>query len=83
MNTVDNIFQVAFLVKDGLVSTEYDENNYPTIRPINREEKERNANKLKTQAIASIDQEMCDKMIKKYNIKKPFLDYDRLDMTQP
>lgn len=84
MNTVDNVFQIAFLVKDGSVSLEVGAEGMPAVRPIGREEKERNRDsQLKKQTITTISPAFCQTMVDKYQITTPFLNYERCEpLTQ-
>lgn len=85
MNTVDNVFQIAFLIKDGSVSVDFDKENRPVLRPIGREEKERNRDaKVKTQCFIAINPMFCHEYAVKHKITHAFLDYERgeISMTQ-
>ncbi|KAK3191101.1 hypothetical protein K4F52_002685 [Lecanicillium sp. MT-2017a] len=56
--TVENIFYVSFLIRDGRVEVDYDESDLPTLAPVAREipsEEESRQALSKHQAILSID----------------------------
>lgn len=75
MNTVENIFQVAFLARDGVVAFETGDDNMPHIRVTNPKEKD--LVKHTNQSVSSVNLEVCKKMIEFYNIQDAMLHIDR------
>lgn len=75
MNTVENIFQVAFLARDGAVAIETGDDNMPHVRVTNPKEKD--LVKHTNQSVCSINTELCNKMIEFYDIKEAMLKIDR------
>lgn len=83
MYSVDNVFQVAFLANNGLVSLIKGSDGLPEIVPISKDDRtafEQNNNK--EHFIMKLDPALCRKMIDQYCITTPFLLYDRSDNTQ-
>uniref|UniRef100_A0A1A9Z5J5 Non-structural maintenance of chromosomes element 4 n=1 Tax=Glossina pallidipes TaxID=7398 RepID=A0A1A9Z5J5_GLOPL len=71
MNTVENAFQISFLVRDGNIAIERGDDSYPQIRVANSDEVK---NKTETtQAICSLNMELCEKMKNFYGIEEPML----------
>ncbi|XP_017488041.1 PREDICTED: EP300-interacting inhibitor of differentiation 3 [Rhagoletis zephyria] len=71
MNTVENAFQIAFLVRDNCLAIETGEDNYPHVRLVRSEEV--NTVKETTQAICTLNVEKCREMIVFYEIQHPLL----------
>ncbi|XP_067640468.1 EP300-interacting inhibitor of differentiation 3 [Eurosta solidaginis] len=71
MNTVENAFQIAFLVHDNRIAIETGDDNYPQVRLIRSDEV--NAVKETTQAICTLNLEKCREMIIFYDITEPML----------
>ncbi|XP_054728273.1 EP300-interacting inhibitor of differentiation 3 [Anastrepha obliqua] len=71
MNTVENAFQIAFLVRDNRLAIETGPDNYPHVRLVHSGEV--NAVKETTQAICTLNLEKCREMIVFYEIHHPML----------
>ncbi|KAI9579586.1 EP300-interacting inhibitor of differentiation 3-like [Glossina fuscipes] len=71
MNTVENAFQISFLARDGNIAIERGEDSYPQIRVANSDEVK---SKMETtQAICSLNVELCEKMKSFYGIEESML----------
>lgn len=85
MNTVDNAFQISFLIRDGRVALLNDANDEPIIRPTTQKENEQ-AQKMNetTQAIFGLNPKKWREMIERFQVDAPMLILDReeLNMTQ-
>lgn len=73
--TVENIFHVSFLVKDGLVDISCDENEFPVIEPISNAvaEKRKKTAPEKNQIIMSINMEEWQELIEAFQITTPMI----------
>ncbi|KAL9880026.1 non-structural maintenance of chromosomes element 4 homolog A-like isoform X1 [Glossina fuscipes] len=71
MNTVENAFQMSFLVRDGNIAIERGEDLYPQVRIARMSEMESITDT--TQAICSLSIEFCEDMIRLYGIKEPMI----------
>ncbi|XP_065084781.1 EP300-interacting inhibitor of differentiation 3 [Ochlerotatus camptorhynchus] len=85
MNTVDNAFQISFLIRDGRVALLKDDNDEPTIRPTTQEENEQ-AQRMNetTQAIFGLNPKKWREMIERFQVDEPMLILNReeLNLTQ-
>jgi non-structural maintenance of chromosomes element 4 len=78
MNTVDNAFQLSFLVRDGNIGLSLDEENCPIVRPITKSEQSQKATDSSTvQAIVSLDPKLWRDSIEMYNVQEPLLIVNR------
>ncbi|KAG4076884.1 hypothetical protein HA402_015871 [Bradysia odoriphaga] len=73
MRTIQNAFQVSFLLRDGLVAIQEDENGYPTVRPVTELERQENTQNGSYQMISNLTTKLCDEMIMRYNITEPMI----------
>ncbi|QDS75090.1 hypothetical protein FKW77_006987 [Venturia effusa] len=73
--TVENLFYISFVVKDGFFLVSKDEDGLPTIRPNvgNASESDRPPGASRHQAIFSIDYETWQKLILAYNITESMI----------
>jgi non-structural maintenance of chromosomes element 4 len=78
MNTVDNAFQLSFLVRDGNIGLSLDEENCPIVRPITKNRQSQKATDSSTvQAIVSLDPKLWRDSIEMYNVQEPLLIVNR------
>ncbi|XP_062537076.1 EP300-interacting inhibitor of differentiation 3 isoform X2 [Armigeres subalbatus] len=85
MNTVDNAFQISFLIRDGRVALEDDENDEPVLRPTTQQENEQAQRQTETtQAILGLNPKKWRELIERFQVDEPMLVLNReeLDMTQ-
>ncbi|KAI5464542.1 Nse4 C-terminal-domain-containing protein [Mariannaea sp. PMI_226] len=74
--TVENMFYVSFLIRDGRVEIDYDEHDLPALAPVDREEEEEGVARhsaSKHQAILSMDMETWRDIIDTFDIKEPMI----------
>ncbi|KAH6894173.1 Nse4 C-terminal-domain-containing protein [Thelonectria olida] len=74
--TVENMFYVSFLIRDGRVEIDYDEHDLPALAPVDREEEEEGAPRhsaSKHQAILSMDMKTWRDIIDTFEIKEPMI----------
>ncbi|XP_055616570.1 EP300-interacting inhibitor of differentiation 3 [Toxorhynchites rutilus septentrionalis] len=85
MTTVDNAFQISFLIRDGKVALLVDENHEPLVRPTSEKENEQ-AQRMNetTQAILGLNPKKWRDMIERYEVDEPMLilNRDELNATQ-
>lgn len=85
MNTVDNAFQISFLIRDGRVALLNDADDEPIIRPTSQQENEQ-ASRINetTQAILGLNPKKWREMIERFQLDEPMLilNRDELTMTQ-
>ncbi|KAI2467851.1 hypothetical protein F4781DRAFT_423043 [Annulohypoxylon bovei var. microspora] len=75
--TVENMFYVSFLIRDGRIKIDFDENKLPTLHPVDRED-ETAASKhraQKQQAVFSIDMKTWRDIISAFNITDPIIEH--------
>ncbi|CAD7077414.1 unnamed protein product [Hermetia illucens] len=72
MQTIDNAFQVAFLVSNGSAVIEEDEDGMPVVRPV-LDKSESNSKKVPVQAVSNVTMRICQDMAKRYNIREPLI----------
>ncbi|KAI1392079.1 uncharacterized protein F4822DRAFT_389577, partial [Hypoxylon trugodes] len=75
--TVENMFYVSFLIRDGRIKIDFDENKLPTLHPVDRED-ESAASKhraQKQQAVFSIDMKTWRDIINTFNITEPIIEH--------
>ncbi|XP_019553412.2 EP300-interacting inhibitor of differentiation 3 [Aedes albopictus] len=85
MNTVDNAFQISFLIRDGRVALLSDSNHEPIIRPTTQKETEQAQRMTETtQAILGLNTRKWREMIERFQVDEPLLILNReeLNMTQ-
>ncbi|GAB1311830.1 hypothetical protein MFIFM68171_02040 [Madurella fahalii] len=74
--TVENMFYVSFLIREGSVKLEFDENGLPAIEPIRRDasaQTSRSKAPMRHQAIMSIDMATWRDIIEAFDIKEPMI----------
>ncbi|XP_055526243.1 EP300-interacting inhibitor of differentiation 3 [Wyeomyia smithii] len=84
MNTVDNAFQISFLIRDGRVALEGKDYQDPVVRPTTQKENEQAPQMETTQAILGLNPRKWRDMIERYDMTEPMLvlNRDELDATQ-
>ncbi|KAM3519722.1 hypothetical protein MY4038_009691 [Beauveria bassiana] len=76
--TVENMFYVSFLIRDGRIEIEYDEYDLPALAPVVREEHEDKSvrqSSAKHQAILSIDMQAWQDIVETLQIKEPMIEH--------
>ncbi|XP_058815527.1 EP300-interacting inhibitor of differentiation 3 [Topomyia yanbarensis] len=85
MNTVDNAFQISFLIRDGRVALLNDDDHEPVVRPTTQKENEQ-AQRMNetTQAILGLNPRKWRDMVERFGISEAMLLLNReeLDATQ-
>ncbi|KAJ2947314.1 hypothetical protein O0L34_g17027 [Tuta absoluta] len=72
--TVENIYHVSFLVRDGLVSIELDEEfGLPFVRPISTKQRDQRDISDENQFIVSIDMGLWEELKEAFKIRKPMM----------
>ncbi|XP_013184309.1 non-structural maintenance of chromosomes element 4 homolog A [Amyelois transitella] len=72
--TVENVYHVSFLVKDGLVSIQQDEDHgLPFITPVDQTQRERHNLSDENQFIVSIDMQRWQDLIEAFRIETPMM----------
>ncbi|KAF2456311.1 Nse4 C-terminal-domain-containing protein [Lineolata rhizophorae] len=73
--TIENMFAVSFLIRDGNVAIEEDENGLPLLRPENPRtiEEQRREEVSKHQAIFSLDWETWQNLVQAFDIREPII----------
>ncbi|KAK0729823.1 Nse4 C-terminal-domain-containing protein [Lasiosphaeris hirsuta] len=75
--TVENMFYVSFLIREGSVKLTFDDNGLPALEPFRKDPESNNAQSrhgtMRHQAIMSIDMEIWQEVIKAFNIKEPMI----------
>ncbi|EDS34052.1 DNA repair protein Rad62 [Culex quinquefasciatus] len=80
MNTVDNAFQISFLIRDGRVALVVDENHDPLIRPTTQREADQGKQKSDTtQAILGLNPRKWREIVERYQVDEPMLVLDRAE----
>ncbi|KAF1808538.1 putative nuclear protein Qri2/Nse4 [Eremomyces bilateralis CBS 781.70] len=81
--TVENLFYISFMVKDGGAALGQDENGFPTIRYENPPDaaKRREQELQRNQAIFSLDWATWEKLIKLFNIRTPMIPHREYDTS--
>ncbi|KAI1417293.1 hypothetical protein F5Y13DRAFT_152418 [Hypoxylon sp. FL1857] len=75
--TVENMFYVSFLIRDGRIKIDFDSNELPALHPVDREE-ETGASKhraQKQQGVFSIDMKLWREIIEAFNITEPIIEH--------
>lgn len=79
--TVENMFYVSFLIREGMVEVHYEENGLPSLCPSTAGEKEQASTTMskngtmKRQAILSIDMPTWKDLIKTFNIRESMIEH--------
>ncbi|KAK0633258.1 Nse4 C-terminal-domain-containing protein [Immersiella caudata] len=75
--TVENMFYVSFLIRDGHIRLEFDKNDLPTIAPTSEAERKGNEQSkhaaMRHQAIMSMDMEIWRDIINAFGIQKSII----------
>lgn len=74
--TVENMFYVSFLIRDGRVEIELDEHDLPALAPVDREPADDGTQRhgaSKHQAILSMDEQTWQEIIEVFNITTPMI----------
>ncbi|XP_049704216.2 EP300-interacting inhibitor of differentiation 3 [Helicoverpa armigera] len=72
--SVENIYHVSFLVKDGMLAVELDEEHgLPFITPVSSTQQERRDINDEKQFIVSIDMQRWQDLVKAFDIRKPLM----------
>ncbi|KAI1806942.1 hypothetical protein F4811DRAFT_85752 [Daldinia bambusicola] len=82
--TVENMFYVSFLIRDGRIKIDFDENKLPTLDPVDRED-ETAASKhraQKQQAVFSIDMKTWRDIVDAFNITEPIIEHRKEQSIQ-
>ncbi|OTA61444.1 hypothetical protein K449DRAFT_405931 [Hypoxylon sp. EC38] len=82
--TVENIFYVSFLIRDGRIKIDFDENGFPALHPVDREEETGTSKHRaqKQQAVFSIDMELWRDIIDVFNITEPIIEHRKEESHQ-
>ncbi|KDR02398.1 non-structural maintenance of chromosomes element 4 homolog A isoform X1 [Zootermopsis nevadensis] len=80
--TVENIFHVSFLVRDGYVNLSWDENRFPVIAPVPRNAIETKYEQQKRQMILGIDMKKWEELKKAFEIREAMIKPRSIDATQ-
>ncbi|RDA94773.1 hypothetical protein CP533_6748 [Ophiocordyceps camponoti-saundersi (nom. inval.)] len=78
--TVENIFYVSFLIRDGRLQIELDEDGLPSLAPVAREADDEGATRhgaSKHQAVLSIDMKTWRDMVQTLNLTEPMIENRR------
>lgn len=76
--TVENMFYVSFLIRDGRVEIDFDEFGLPALAPVDREAEEEGTvrhSASKHQAILSMDMETWREIIDTFDLKEPMISH--------
>ncbi|KAI1212764.1 uncharacterized protein F4807DRAFT_414362 [Annulohypoxylon truncatum] len=82
--TVENMFYVSFLIRDGRIKIDFDDKELPTLHPVDRED-EAAASKhraQKQQAVFSIDMKTWRDIISTFNITDPIIEHRQEESHQ-
>ncbi|KAK3310773.1 Nse4 C-terminal-domain-containing protein [Chaetomium strumarium] len=83
--TVENMFYVSFLIREGSVKLEFDGDGLPAIEPVRRNpsaETSRSKAAMRHQAIMSIDMATWRDIIEAFNIKEPMIPHRQEEAQQ-
>ncbi|KAI0201875.1 hypothetical protein F4808DRAFT_459631 [Astrocystis sublimbata] len=73
--TVENMFYVSFLIRDGAILIEFDENGLPSLQPTANQDPSSTTKRdaERHQAVLSLDMQMWQDIIKAFNITEPII----------
>ncbi|KAI0143784.1 Nse4 C-terminal-domain-containing protein [Xylariaceae sp. FL1272] len=81
--TVENIFYVSFLIRDGAVEVKFDSNDLPTLHPTDAQEGgTTRTNAERHQAVLSIDMKSWKDIINTFEITHPIIEHRREEKSQ-
>ncbi|TGJ87881.1 hypothetical protein E0Z10_g888 [Xylaria hypoxylon] len=81
--TVENMFYVSFLVRDGAVQIEFDENGLPSLQPTaGQDPSATKRDAQRHQAVLSIDMHMWRDIIDAFDITEPIIEHRKEQSTQ-
>ncbi|KAI0402469.1 Nse4 C-terminal-domain-containing protein [Xylaria palmicola] len=81
--TVENMFYVSFLIRDGAIQIEFDENRLPSLQPTaNQDPSAPKRDAQRHQAVLSIDMQMWRDIIDAFNITEPMIEHRKEQSTQ-
>ncbi|KAI3392097.1 hypothetical protein diail_6168 [Diaporthe ilicicola] len=86
--TVENMFYVSFLIREGMVEVHFEENGLPSLCPSSAGEKGQSSTSvskngtMKRQAIMSIDMPTWRDLIQAFNIREPMIEHRQEAETQ-
>ncbi|KAL2180900.1 Nse4 C-terminal-domain-containing protein [Thermothelomyces heterothallicus CBS 202.75] len=83
--TVENMFYVSFLIREGSVRLEFDDDGLPSIEPVRRNssaEPSRSKAAMRHQAIMSIDMATWRDIIDAFDIKEPMIPHRQEEVQQ-
>lgn len=78
--TIENLFYVSFLIRDGRVEIAFDDHDLPSLAPVDREAEDTGAIRQATskhQAIFSMDMETWQDIIDTLGLKEPMIEHRR------
>ncbi|KAI1154054.1 hypothetical protein F4825DRAFT_412892 [Nemania diffusa] len=81
--TVENLFYISFLIRDGAVEVEFDDHGLPSLQPTTSQDSstiKRDAQRH--QAVLSIDMHMWRDIIDAFNITEPIIEHRKEQSTQ-
>ncbi|KAF4463758.1 nuclear Qri2 Nse4 [Fusarium albosuccineum] len=76
--TIENMFYVSFLIRDGRVMVEFDDDDLPALAPVDREAEEEEPARhgaAKHQAILSMDMETWRDIIETFGLREPMIEH--------
>ncbi|KAI0453386.1 hypothetical protein F5B21DRAFT_515476 [Xylaria acuta] len=81
--TVENMFYVSFLVRDGAIQIEFDANGLPSLQPTaSQDPSATKRDAQRHQAVLSIDMQMWRDIIEAFNITEPIIEHRKEQSTQ-
>ncbi|KAI0428034.1 Nse4 C-terminal-domain-containing protein [Xylaria sp. FL1042] len=81
--TVENMFYVSFLIRDGAVQIEFDENGLPTLQPTaGQDPSATKRDAQRHQAVLSIDMQMWREIIDAFDITESIIEHRKEQSTQ-
>ncbi|KAK5662883.1 hypothetical protein OQA88_6294 [Cercophora sp. LCS_1] len=81
--TVENLFYVSFLLREGTVKLDFDEDGLPSLEPVRKETFQQTQSRGSTrhQAIMSIDMDTWRDLIKTFDIREPMIPHREEEQT--
>ncbi|KAJ1335958.1 non-structural maintenance of chromosomes element 4 [Microdochium nivale] len=83
--TVENLFYVSFLIRDGQVRIDFDSDDFPTLLPVDKDEEQISGTKhgaQRQQAVLSIDMGIWRDIIETFNIKESIIPHRKEETQQ-